>query len=280
MSIHIIIPNYNKQKFIKKTVESVVNQSYQDWVLTIVDNNSSDKSVTILQKAFPKLIKQKKINIICHQKFVSQGQNWNRCLKIIGNYKYYKILCSDDTLAKDHIKNAIKNLDSSDEKIFAYACNIFYINEMDNVIGQRKYGFYGKEFWLSLFFRNMIGTPSSMVFKTEFYNKYKFTEVPYIGDLLVYMNYYLEKKRVLFSKYYEVNFRISSMSDTNLSYGTKNMLIGRRFLRKNIIHKLQINYIFKNFLEIAHILISIVEITFFKIRQLIFILNFSINNKK
>ena len=190
MSIHIIIPNYNKQKFIKKTVESVVNQSYQDWILTIVDNNSEDKSVTIIQKAFPKLIKQKKINIICHQKFVSQGQNWNRCLKVIGNHKYYKILCSDDTLAKDHIKNAIKCLDSSDEKIFAYACNIFYINEMDSVIGQRKYGFYGLEFWLSLFFRNMIGTPSSTVMKTEFYNNYKFTEVPYIGDLLVYMNYY------------------------------------------------------------------------------------------
>jgi|SaaInlStandDraft_7_1057024.scaffolds.fasta_scaffold54065_2 glycosyltransferase involved in cell wall biosynthesis len=280
MSIHIIIPNYNKQKFIKKTVESVVNQSYQDWILTIVDNNSEDKSVTIIQKAFPKLIKQKKINIICHQKFVSQGQNWNRCLKVIGNHKYYKILCSDDTLAKDHIKNAIKCLDSSDEKIFAYACNIFYINEMDSVIGQRKYGFYGLEFWLSLFFRNMIGTPSSTVMKTEFYNNYKFTEVPYIGDLLVYMNYYLEKKRVFFSKHYEVNFRISSFSDTNLNYGTQNMLIGRKYLRKNIIHKLQINYIFKNLLKIAHILISVFEIIFFTARQLIFKFNFSKKNKK
>ena len=126
----------------------------------------------------------------------------------------------------------------------------------------------------------MIGTPSSTVMKTEFYNNYKFTEVPYIGDLLVYMNYYLEKKRVFFSKHYEVNFRISSFSDTNLNYGTQNMLIGRKYLRKNIIHKLQINYIFKNLLKIAHILISVFEIIFFTARQLIFKFNFSKKNKK
>ena len=41
--VTIILPNYNSSKTIKKTVNSIVNQSYKNWELIIVDDNS-DKS--------------------------------------------------------------------------------------------------------------------------------------------------------------------------------------------------------------------------------------------
>lgn len=49
MKISIIIPLYNKEKYIKSVVESVLNQSFQDFEVIIVDDGSSDKSVSIVE---------------------------------------------------------------------------------------------------------------------------------------------------------------------------------------------------------------------------------------
>ena len=43
-TIHILIPTFNRSNLIKETIDSVINQSYKFWVLTIVDNNSSDQT--------------------------------------------------------------------------------------------------------------------------------------------------------------------------------------------------------------------------------------------
>ena len=50
MLISIITPLYNAEKFIASTIESVLAQSYQKWEMIIVDDNSSDTSVDIVDK--------------------------------------------------------------------------------------------------------------------------------------------------------------------------------------------------------------------------------------
>ena len=37
----IILPNYNSQLYLKKTLQSITSQSYQKWNLIIVDDNSN-----------------------------------------------------------------------------------------------------------------------------------------------------------------------------------------------------------------------------------------------
>lgn len=46
--ISIITPMYNAEKYIKETIESVINQSYQNWEMVIVDNFSTDRSREIV----------------------------------------------------------------------------------------------------------------------------------------------------------------------------------------------------------------------------------------
>lgn len=50
--ISVIIPLYNKEKSIAKAIESVLNQSFEDFELIIVDDGSTDRSVEIVKK-FP-----------------------------------------------------------------------------------------------------------------------------------------------------------------------------------------------------------------------------------
>lgn len=45
--ISIIVPVYNAQKYIKRCVESIVNQTYNDWELFLIDDGSKDESGTI-----------------------------------------------------------------------------------------------------------------------------------------------------------------------------------------------------------------------------------------
>lgn len=46
----IILPVYNCQKYIKKCINSVLNQTYSDFELIIIDDGSTDKSLSIMQK--------------------------------------------------------------------------------------------------------------------------------------------------------------------------------------------------------------------------------------
>lgn len=50
MKISIITASYNYAKYIEETINSVINQSYADWELIIVDDGSSDNSVEIIKK--------------------------------------------------------------------------------------------------------------------------------------------------------------------------------------------------------------------------------------
>ncbi len=49
-NIDIILPNYNSSLFITETINSVLNQSYRNWKLIIVDDFSDKKTVNILKK--------------------------------------------------------------------------------------------------------------------------------------------------------------------------------------------------------------------------------------
>ena len=47
--VSIIMPSYNSAKFIKETVDSVISQSYENWELIIVDDCSTDDSLSIIE---------------------------------------------------------------------------------------------------------------------------------------------------------------------------------------------------------------------------------------
>jgi glycosyltransferase involved in cell wall biosynthesis len=48
--VSIIIPNYNKAKAIEETLQSVLSQSYKNWECIIIDDQSTDDSIEIIQK--------------------------------------------------------------------------------------------------------------------------------------------------------------------------------------------------------------------------------------
>ena len=44
----VILPNYNHGNYLKKAIDSVLNQDYKNWELLIIDNHSTDNSHEII----------------------------------------------------------------------------------------------------------------------------------------------------------------------------------------------------------------------------------------
>ena len=50
ISTDIILPNYNSELYISETIDSVINQTFKNWNLTIVDDNSNIETREVLKK--------------------------------------------------------------------------------------------------------------------------------------------------------------------------------------------------------------------------------------
>lgn len=103
--VSIILCTYNRAKYLKKAVQSVINQNYKKWELVIVNDGSNDNTHEIL-KPFIKLFK----NII----YVSQP---NRGIAVARNTglqlasgEIVTFLDSDDTFEEEHISKRIVEL--------------------------------------------------------------------------------------------------------------------------------------------------------------------------
>ena len=48
--VSIILPTYNGEKYIKKSIDSIVNQTFSDWELIIVDDCSSDRTYSVIEQ--------------------------------------------------------------------------------------------------------------------------------------------------------------------------------------------------------------------------------------
>lgn len=101
--VSIILPVYNRAKYLNRCIDSVLNQSYKNWELIGIDDGSEDNSFEVLgnyQKANNniKIFKQKNMKLPLTR---------NRGIKESSG-KFITFLDSDDEYAKDHLLKRIE----------------------------------------------------------------------------------------------------------------------------------------------------------------------------
>ena len=50
VNVDVVLPNNNKEKYLKEAIESVIAQTYKNWHMYILDDSSSDNSWEIIKK--------------------------------------------------------------------------------------------------------------------------------------------------------------------------------------------------------------------------------------
>ncbi len=95
--ILVFVPTYNSEKYLRECLDSVLNQTFQDWECVISDDASTDKSVEIARE-YEK--KDSRFRVLTYEKNVGAADNWNRSKEDNESFAT-KILCADDFMFHD-----------------------------------------------------------------------------------------------------------------------------------------------------------------------------------
>jgi len=105
--IDIILPVYNSKDFILDTLKSIINQTYENWRLLLIDDNSNDGTRELVIDFINNNINKKKIIFIKNKK--NRGQAFSRNLALqYCNAEYIAFIDSDDFWEKNKLKKQIK----------------------------------------------------------------------------------------------------------------------------------------------------------------------------
>ena len=114
-AVSVIIPLYNHERYIKEAVDSVLNQSFSDLELIIVDDGSTDKSAEVVDNIHDNRIKY------IYQENRGTHAALNRGIKA-ANGDFISILNSDDVYHRNRLEECLNvfHFDSSVSAVFTY----------------------------------------------------------------------------------------------------------------------------------------------------------------
>ena len=118
--ISIVIPLYNKEKYVLNTLQSVFNQFFQSYEIIIVDDGSTDRSLELV-----KTIQDERIRIITQE---NQGVSAARNHGIEeAKYDYIALLDADDEWRPDYLSNIVELIKTYPQcSVFACAYDLRY----------------------------------------------------------------------------------------------------------------------------------------------------------
>jgi glycosyltransferase involved in cell wall biosynthesis len=125
--VSIGLPVYNGDKFLAKSIESILNQTYGDFELIISDNGSTDntKDICIRYAA-----KDSRIQYVRNDTNRGAAWNYNHVFHI-SRSEYFKWVAYDDVCEPDFLRSCLKILENDDSIVLCYTKTVI-IDENDN----------------------------------------------------------------------------------------------------------------------------------------------------
>jgi len=204
--VSVIIPNYNHSNFLVQRIESVLNQTYQDFELILLDDHSTDASIGILMayENHPKVS-----HLVCNDSNSgSPFKQWEKGISLASG-EYIWIAESDDYASIHFLEKLIPKL----EEGFGVAYCRSAVATVDNQINESYFWPDGLDYFrwkkdfqntgmdelkCSFLYRNVIPNASSCVFKKSLVPNFgPINAKKYAGDWLFWA-YLLRKASIYF----------------------------------------------------------------------------------
>ena len=166
--ISVITTVFNCEKYIGKSVLSILNQTFRDFEYIIVNDGSSDGTTDILRELADKdnriILKELDVNY-------ERVKSLNMALEAASG-EYIAIQDADDISLPERLKKQNDLLDKNPEIVLT-GSNIEIINEKDEVISSPKRPSFNHEIQFSLIFRCTLANPSLM-YRKQVLDEYNF----------------------------------------------------------------------------------------------------------
>lgn len=114
--VTIGLPVYNRDKFIRRSIDSALAQTFTDFELIISDNASTDKTQEICQEY---LLKDRRVRYFRNPENIGLSPNFNRVFAL-SKSRYFKWWTSDDYWAPTMIEKALEVMERYPSVVLCY----------------------------------------------------------------------------------------------------------------------------------------------------------------
>ncbi|MFD0762112.1 glycosyltransferase family 2 protein [Lutibacter aestuarii] len=251
-AVSIIVPNYNHAPFLQQRLESIFNQTFQNFEVILLDDCSTDGSVTIL-KNYSKHPKVSYFSINAK----NSGSTFKQWKKGIALAKgtYIWIAESDDYCEPTFLETLLQFF-NEDTTLGLVYCQSVDVNEKGKMVYHRinytqqfkpniwnaNFTMVGKQFLQNyLIVKNVIPNASAVLFKNEFINKAVFSKdliaMKLCGDWLFWSKIALKTSVGFVAK--ELNFfrNHPTISRNHTTLKTQQLRLEEEARLRNILSK-------------------------------------------
>ncbi len=233
--VSIIIPVYNTEKYLSKCLESVINQTYKNLEIILINDGSTDKSKEICE-SFAK--KDKRIQILNKENSgVSSARNHGMRL---AKGQYIAFIDGDDYAEENYIEELLKNLKQTESDCVLCGYNRVYDKKIEQITKEKNIYLNKEEFLFSILnVQTGTGFTWAKLWKREAIKDVQFDEEVKIGeDALFCMKACknINKVYILNKALYNYRFNASSaVRKYDQGYADKilkSMQIAKRYIEK------------------------------------------------
>ena len=174
VKVSVCVPAYNNADTIAETLDCVLDQSFKDLELIVVDDNSSDDTLKVL-KEYESRRQDHRLKVLHNDNNLGMAGNWNYCLSLCEG-EYLRLLCGDDLIDLNLIEREVDILEKNPE-VQMVSSDTRFIGLDGEKGGQykryRKSGVVdGKDaVMFSFFTRDYLGAPLANLFRRSAYEK-------------------------------------------------------------------------------------------------------------
>ena len=120
--VDILLPCYNSAETIYRTLKSIQCQTFKNFRVVMIDNNSNDDSIDIFES-----FQDDRFECVRYYVTVSLGENFNRCLEYV-EADYYCIMHADDEYQNNYLEVMLTEMNACPGALLA-CCNANIIDE-------------------------------------------------------------------------------------------------------------------------------------------------------
>ena len=223
MKFSVILPVYNSEKYLGKTIKSVLKQNLSDFELIIIDDKSTDSSLEIASSYQEK---DNRIRLITKSTNKGVASARNSGLKIARG-EYILFLDSDDVLPDKTLSVYNKLIDESHADIIQGKLSTFVSNIQNKKVNFKKRVFNrDKAIKLFLNYRIISGYAGGKVYKKKTISDIFFREdMSYGEDGCFFFECLMKSKSIEYASFNSYYYRIrnDSLSGRGQNYSEKNL---------------------------------------------------------
>ena len=248
MLVSVVVPIFNKEQYLERVITSLINQTYKEIEIILIDDGSKDNSKSICER-----FSRKDARIILHsQENTGVSQARNKGVEIAKG-KYITFVDADDYVKEDFIKEMLKN------------------KEKDNIVNinwnKKSTTLSCNEYLKDFISAKVLGVCWGYLLDTDIVKKIKFdSNISYMEDTVFMIEYLtrVSKIKLINSQIYchEYNEESLTADSTNLNRKINEYVYAIDQIKEILKKNKKYNEFFKKSLEIRTI--KIIEAEFAK----------------